>query len=238
MDRSDNVAFNERKDEMRKFFLFVLFVMAATVVCHAASMYTSYTDWASAVTIAGNDKQYGLYGNSINRHELDGLPVTLEFDRIMRFYRVSNENLFWFSYNDGESYGGNQILHNTEDDIKVTFSAPVQAFGFQANSWIAGEEFLFELTLSDGSVLSQQHIEGNIGASFFGFVSIDGIDSFTLTGLGYKRGGFAIANFVYGYASDIPEDANTVPEPSTMLLLGSGLVCLFGIARRRISAKK
>ena len=74
--------------------------------------------------------------------------------------------------------------------------------------------------------------EGHSGAtaedSFFGLIDADGISAIKISNTG---GGIEVDHLQYGQSN-----TNPVPEPSTLLLLGSGLVGLAGM-RRRFKAK-
>ena len=84
---------------------------------------------------------------------------------------------------------------------------------------------LVSIGLSDGTVAS---FTGTSIADFRGFTTTGPfISSLTMPGP-IAAGLFnSVDNFVVGRA------ASVVPEPSTYLLVGAGLVGLFGVARRR-----
>jgi hypothetical protein len=110
------------------------------------------------------------------------------------------------------------------------FASPVDAFGAYFTG--IGSDTTFTLGFSDGSSHLLNLPAGNNGASFFGFTDPGAsISSLTLTDTWLNTAG---NNFAYFVGVDDVQ-ISSVPEPTTMLLLGSGLTALAARRRRRSS---
>jgi hypothetical protein len=124
----------------------------------------------------------------------------------------------------------------------IRFSAPIAAFGFYGTD-IGDFGGVLSLLLTDtsGNVtqLTVPALEGSGGSQpengsvlYFGF--LDRSDTFTSIAFENSNttDAFGFDNFSVGVLSQVMP----VPEPSALVLLGSGMVCL-GLLRRRPSGK-
>jgi hypothetical protein len=122
----------------------------------------------------------------------------------------------------------NVLLNFNSDPISFLFDSPVDGVGF-FNTSLADRE---QVTLFDGlgGILFQGDLlEGSV--NFLGFVSDTPIARGEVVGISPTNGTIFIDNFSFGSVGDTP-----VPEPSTILLLGTGLLGLIGYRRRRRAA--
>ncbi len=120
--------------------------------------------------------------------------------------------------------------------LNIVLPSAVTAVGFDTNnfSFTSGTNLTITATLSNGDMTSFTAIPGG---GFFGFTTTPAILSLTLTGtvVTVGGGGFNIDNFTFGQASG--GGTTTVPEPATILLLGTGLSAV-GTAVRKRRAKR
>ena len=199
-------------------FLLVAFLILVGTA-NATTMYTDRASWETAVGAYVETTDYP--GSTLSA----GTPFDVGFGTMLSFnvdLTVVSIGSGWATWSGG--YAG-EVLTNYGDTNAYTgtLSPGLTAFGFEAEPNVFD---LFDITLdlADGSVLTQS-VEGSSGAEFFGFDSGIAISSFTITA-DVDANGLAIGRFV---AAGAP-----VPEPSTMLLLGVGLIGLAGATRRKL----
>lgn len=145
-----------------------------------------------------------------------------------------------FTANDGAS-STNPILSGTplfNGPISILFSSPVAGVGLKGGFFNALNSTTIEAYDLNGNPLGSIS-NSTTGFEFYGLADstggsvIKGV-SFYITGP--EAAGFAIDNVTFG-AGDVilspVRDLSPVPEPSTVLLFGSGLAGLLAAYRRR-----
>ena len=216
----------------------VLVVLLSTGIAHA-TLYTTYDEaefltWAGAVTmesfenILPTDPADVLY--NIPASDLDGhfdVNTDHTFLQIwgpsVSFAPDGDQVLFWYTTSTPDT-AGSITFSNFNDSSTV-----INAFGLCIIDWASSEAegvLTFSNEIGDSfMVASSPPSRPDYDTFFFGVISDTPFTEATLTTT--TDDGWNFCDRVY-YGSD----ATPIPEPATMLLVGSGLIGLAGFRRK------
>lgn len=173
-----------------------------------------------------------------------GPTGNLTFSKPLTHSKIDDGWATWSHNYAGDTYDTSYLEGEDEDFVTITLPGNTVAFYFYVEPASYGE-FTVTATAQDGTTSGPVSVEGDAGATYFGFYGTDGamIESVTITvdegAYGFAVGEFGIAA---GQVPPTPTPTPTppeVPEPGSMLLLASGLAGLggFGALRARFSRK-
>lgn len=210
-----------RTKPLKKSFI-VLMLIAVTMmapISASATFYDDRTAWEAAVA---SYMDVALPTTDLSIYQTLALPSGGGDVFNINAPLTYASDFYYTNTTANENYYANGTFYNMPNDW--TFNLlPVSAFGFDmvpaANFAVAADDLTINLYTAQGGMLSQTVSLST--PEFFGWVG-DDVTGFST----WASASYGLGNFVQG------EGTASVPEPTTMLLLGLGLIGLAGLRRK------
>lgn len=190
---------------------------------------------------AHNDFMSNLVG--VGTEDFEGFevgnsaPLALDFG-VAGTATLNGSGVIQSGYNVGRWATSGDKYWETNSDFTISFSTAISAFGFYGTDiGDFGGEVILNYTNGETKTLGIGNTIGAKNASvlYFGFYEDNEEMAFDSISFSNTNGSdwFGFDDMTIG----VYEQINTVPEPSTVLLVGVGLVGLVGYSRKKLTPK-
>lgn len=182
---------------------------------------------ARADTIAGGSVGLANPATVITFDEFGNLGNGTVVTNQWAAFGVTFGNMVWTAGPGPVGFSGGWLATGSPGAVTISFSAPVTGAAFMVQDFT--NVFLFEAFLGgSGGTLVESFMPGPVsGGSFIGFQN-SYFDTIQIRLISQESATFAIATDNL--------QIQPVPEPATLILLGTGLAGIGGLVRRKRSA--
>ncbi|MGB0713054.1 MAG: PEP-CTERM sorting domain-containing protein [Gammaproteobacteria bacterium] len=169
----------------------------------------------------------GLTIEDFNTDSGSGSPLTVSSGGLLTSVSSNADDIFRFETTHTATTGiGVADVGDGDWTMTFNFSQSTTAFGFDLHDYFEGVATMsFSTNAGESGLLKSASGLGDANTLFLGMVTDTAFTSFTLLTVGSENDGAQI--------DDVKYATSTVPLPGSLLLLGAGLLGLFGARARR-----
>jgi hypothetical protein len=250
---------------MRNFFKIMIIPFLAVFLCSGSAMAIptingvfDTTEWAGYFSSEDNVTASGYVGPGVGGQAYDverlglyvdsttvyfglqtGFPVHLAEEPVHHYepgdFAINVDADGFYEYAIDYTVSGNAVTYNLVDMSLATWINPVIGAHASSSPW--------EASYGSGDIVLTWTETTGFGSGNYSVSPANGLSyvlegAFALSNLSYYSGGDIGIHWTMECGNDVLNHTTTpVPEPATMLLLGTGLIGLAGMGRKKLIKK-